>query len=64
MILKKTERDDFDHLTETIIFYLTHLFKLKSMNNKEYIDYLLLLQDSVNITLYTNFYTIYSSEKL
>jgi hypothetical protein len=63
MILKKPERDDFDHLTATIIFYLTHLFKLKYMNNKEYSDYSLLLQNSVNITLYTNFYTIYSSEK-
>jgi hypothetical protein len=63
MILNKPERDDFDHITATIIFYLTHLFKLKNMNNKEYIDNSLLLQDSVNITLYANLYTIYLSEK-
>ena len=63
MLVKKTDRDDFDHLTATIIFYLTHLFKLKNMNFKDFIDHSLMLQNSVNITVYTNFYSIYASEK-
>lgn len=62
-VIKKTNHDDSDHLVVIVIFYLTFLFKLKHMQNKEFIQYCLALQNSQNVILYMNFHTIFESER-
>jgi hypothetical protein len=59
----KSTREELDHITAAIIFYLSHLFKLKFVKDRDFVRNVLWFLDSNNITTYINYHNIFFSEK-
>ena len=60
IVNKQIQRDDMDHIIAAVVFYVTFNFKLSLMDKKEFVEWILLLQDSTILTVYTSLNTVFA----